>query len=133
MRQRFDSVDERPGCTDLAQEYLCEVFHPDPEGTVMMWSSAISDDRKTDLVHVPGNLTAVRYREEILQLHLMHVISNVLHCFLVLFAIPVATFGGVDRGSELEAVAGAHVYSADPIGVQWEVLSAHGGHTRYYL
>jgi hypothetical protein len=27
MRQRFDSVDERPGCTDLAQELFCEVFH----------------------------------------------------------------------------------------------------------
>jgi hypothetical protein len=39
-------------------------------------------------------------------------------CFLVLFAIPVATFGGVDRGSDVEVVAGAHVYPADPIGVQ---------------
>ena len=28
---------------------------------------------KTDLVHVPDNLTAVRYRDEILQPHLMHV------------------------------------------------------------
>jgi hypothetical protein len=27
----------------------------------MMWA-APSNDRKTDLVHVPGNLTAVRYR-----------------------------------------------------------------------
>jgi glucose dehydrogenase len=27
-------------------------------GSVMMWV-AISNDRKTDLVHVPGNLTAV--------------------------------------------------------------------------
>ena len=35
-------------------------------GSVMMWA-AISNDRKTDLVHVPGNLTAVRYRGEILQ------------------------------------------------------------------
>jgi hypothetical protein len=32
---------------------------------------------------------------------------------LVLFAIPVATLGGVDRGSEVEVVAGAHVYSMD--------------------
>ena len=40
--------------------------------------------------------------------------------FLVLFAIPVATFGGVDRGSEVEVVTGAHVYPADPIGVQWD-------------
>ena len=41
----------------------------------MMWE-AISNDRKTDLVHVPGNLTAVRYRDEILQPHLMHVIDR---------------------------------------------------------
>ena len=40
----------------------------------MVWV-AISNDRKTDLVHVPGNLTAVRYRDEILQPHLMHVID----------------------------------------------------------
>jgi hypothetical protein len=41
---------------------------------------------------------------------------------LVLFAIPVATFGGVDRWSEdlMEVVAVAHVYPADPIGVQWD-------------
>jgi hypothetical protein len=31
-----------------------------------------------------------------------------------------ATFGGVDRGSEVEVIAGAHVYPADPIGVQWD-------------
>ena len=41
----------------------------------MMWT-AISNDRKTDLVHVPGNLTAVRYRDEIIQPHLMHVIDR---------------------------------------------------------
>ena len=35
-------------------------------GSITMWA-AISNDRKTDLVHVPGNLTAVRYRGEILQ------------------------------------------------------------------
>ena len=29
-------------------------------------------------------------------------------------------FGGVDRGSKVEVVAGAHVYPADPIGVQWD-------------
>ena len=38
-------------------------------GSVMMWA-AISND-KTDLVHVPGNLTAVRYRDEIIQPHIM--------------------------------------------------------------
>ena len=43
--------------------------------------------------------------------------SNFSHCFLVLFAIPVATFGG---GSGMEVVAGAHVYPADPIGIQWD-------------
>ena len=42
----------------------------------MMWA-AISND-KTDLVHVPGNLTAVRYRGEILRpvRYLMHVIDR---------------------------------------------------------
>ena len=44
-------------------------------GSVMMWE-AISNDRKTDLVHVLRNLTAVRYRDEILQPHLMHVIDR---------------------------------------------------------
>ena len=44
------------------------------------------------------------------------------HFFLVLFAIPVATFGGVNGWSEdlMEAAAGGHVYRADPIGVQWD-------------
>jgi hypothetical protein len=32
----------------------------------MMWA-AISNDSKTELVNVPGNLTAVRYRDEILR------------------------------------------------------------------
>jgi hypothetical protein len=44
-------------------------------GSVMMWA-AISNDRKTDLVHVPGNLTAVKYRDEIIQPHLMQVIDR---------------------------------------------------------
>jgi hypothetical protein len=45
-----------------------------------------------------------------------------------LFAIPVATFGGVDRWSEdlMEVVAGAHVYPADPIGVQWIQIRRFG-------
>jgi transposase len=43
--------------------------------SVMMWA-AISNDRKTDLVHVPGYLTAVRYRDEIFQPHLMQVIDR---------------------------------------------------------
>jgi hypothetical protein len=42
------------------------------------------------------------------------------HIARVTMAIPVATFGGVDRGSEVEVVVGAHVYPADPIGVQWD-------------
>jgi hypothetical protein len=41
----------------------------------MMWE-AISNDRKTDLVHVLRHLMAVRYRDEILQPHLMHVIDR---------------------------------------------------------
>ena len=44
-------------------------------GSVMMLST-ILNDRKIDLVHVPGNLMAVRYRDEILQPHLMHVIDQ---------------------------------------------------------
>ena len=35
-----------------------------------------ANDRKTDIVHVPGNVTAVRYRDEILQSHLMDVIDR---------------------------------------------------------
>jgi hypothetical protein len=44
-------------------------------GSVMMWA-AISNDSKAKLVHVPGNLTGVRYRDKILQHHLMHVIDR---------------------------------------------------------
>ena len=41
----------------------------------MMWA-AISNDHRTDLVHVPWNLIAVRYRDEILQPHFIHVIDR---------------------------------------------------------
>jgi hypothetical protein len=34
-------------------------------GSMMMWS-AISYARKTQLVHIPGNLIAARYRDEVL-------------------------------------------------------------------
>ena len=44
-------------------------------GSVIIWM-AFSNDSKTELVHVPGNLTAVRYRVEIIQPHLMHVIDR---------------------------------------------------------
>ena len=44
-------------------------------GSVMMLA-VISNDTKTELVHVPGNLTAVRYKDEILQPHLMHVVDR---------------------------------------------------------
>jgi hypothetical protein len=51
---------------------------------------------------------------------------------VVLFAIPVATFDRVDRGSELEVDAGAHVYPNGPKGVQsdsnpviWKAMVAH--------
>jgi hypothetical protein len=59
-----------PFSSSCAQEV--DIFNG---GSVMMWA-AISNDRKTDIVHVPGNLTAVRYRDEILQPHLMHVIDR---------------------------------------------------------
>ena len=39
----------------------------------MMWA-ALSNDHKTDLGHVPGNLTPLKYRDEIIQPHLMQVI-----------------------------------------------------------
>jgi hypothetical protein len=41
-----------------------------------MMLATISNDRKSSPVHVPGNLTAVRYRDEIIQPHLMHVIDR---------------------------------------------------------
>jgi transposase len=41
----------------------------------MIWALT-SNDNKAELVHVPGNLTAVRYRDEILQPYLMHVIDR---------------------------------------------------------
>ena len=51
---------------------------------------------------------------------------------MVLFVIPVATFGRVDRASEMEVDAGAHVYLNDPKGVQsdsnpaiWKAMVAH--------
>jgi hypothetical protein len=37
---------------------------------------------------------------------------------VVLFAIPVATFGRVDRRSEVEVDAGAYVYPNGPKGIQ---------------
>jgi hypothetical protein len=43
--------------------------------SVMIWT-AISNGSKTELVYVPGNLTAVRYRDEILQTHLMYVFDR---------------------------------------------------------
>ena len=39
-----------------------------------MWE-VTSNDNKTELAHVQGNLTAVKYRDEILQPHVMHVID----------------------------------------------------------
>lgn len=43
-------------------------------GSVMVWA-AISYINRTDLIHVQGNLTAVRYRDNILQPHLLPVID----------------------------------------------------------
>ena len=39
-------------------------------GCVMMWG-AISYDRKTQLVHIPDNLSAARYRDEVLTPHML--------------------------------------------------------------
>jgi len=55
--------------------------------------------------------------------HLLRI-ESIKFLTLVFFTIPVATFGGVDRGSEVKLVASAHVYPADPIGVQWDSSSA---------
>jgi hypothetical protein len=41
----------------------------------------VSNDRKTNLVHVLGNLTTVRYRDEILQPHLIHEIDRISELF----------------------------------------------------
>jgi hypothetical protein len=46
--------------------------------SVMVWA-AISNDRKTDLVHVPGNWTAVRYRDEILSAPTRHSLNQFFH------------------------------------------------------
>jgi len=39
-------------------------------GSVMMWG-AISYARKTQLVHIPGNLSAAPYRDEVLTPHML--------------------------------------------------------------
>ena len=39
-------------------------------GSVMMWG-AISYARKTQLVHIPGNLSAARYIDEVLTPHML--------------------------------------------------------------
>jgi hypothetical protein len=51
---------------------------------------------------------------------------------VVLFDIPVVTFGRVDRGSEVEVDTGAHVYPNGHKGVQsdsdpaiWKAMVAH--------
>ena len=51
---------------------------------------------------------------------------------MVFVAIPVATFGRVDRVSEVEVDAGAHVNTNGPNGVQsdsnatiWKAMVAH--------
>ena len=51
---------------------------------------------------------------------------------MVLFAITVATFGRIDRWSEVEVDAGAHVYPNGPTGEQldlnpaiWKAMVAH--------
>ena len=49
-------------------------------GSVMMWG-AITYNRRTPLVLVPGNLTAQRYRDEILQPHLLPAINTQTEVF----------------------------------------------------
>jgi hypothetical protein len=44
-------------------------------GSVMMWA-AISHTGKTALVHIPGNLTAQRYCDEILQPHVLPLMQQ---------------------------------------------------------
>jgi hypothetical protein len=44
-------------------------------GSVMMWG-AISETGRTELVHVNGTLTAKRYRDEILQHHVVPIMQN---------------------------------------------------------
>ena len=44
-------------------------------GSFKLWA-AISNDGKTELLHVLGNLTAKKYRDKILQPHLMHVLGR---------------------------------------------------------
>ena len=46
----------------------------------MMWA-AISNECQAYLVHVPGNLTAQRYRDEIIQPYHMHVIHRQTELF----------------------------------------------------
>ena len=46
----------------------------------MMWAT-ISNNSKTELVHVPGKLTAVGYRVNIIQPHLIHAIDRQLELF----------------------------------------------------
>jgi hypothetical protein len=41
-----------------------------------MMSAAISYNRRTNLVHVQGNLATQRYRENMLQLQLLNVIDR---------------------------------------------------------
>ena len=53
--------------------------------------SVILNDHKTDIVHVSGNLTAVMYRDEILQDHLLHVIDRQKELFQQDIARPHTT------------------------------------------
>jgi len=58
--------------------------------------------------------------------HRYRLKSIFYHYFVVLFAIPVATFGRVDRESEVEVDAGAHVYPNGPKGNQSDSNPAIG-------
>ena len=57
--------------------------------------------------------------------HLLGIDSiKFLTLFLSIVLHSCCNIGGVDRGSEVEVVAGARVYPAHPIGVQWDSNSA---------
>jgi hypothetical protein len=65
-------------------------------GSVMMWA-AISHTGKTALVHIPGNLTAQCYCDEILQPHVLPLMQQ--------------------NGARFHSVAVAILYVSEPIEI----------------
>jgi hypothetical protein len=80
-------------------------------GSVMMWT-AISNDRKTDLVHVPGNLTAVRYTDEILQPHRLSLAYMFFQLIPQVFnGIQVRRFGRPWKHIDVALLMVVHCYT----------------------